>query len=127
MSTLGASDPDRDFSGKWVLNQEHSDLHALFVEAYPILTVEQDDAIHCTATTAAGAPVQWTYRLDGEESKALIAGETTSSAAKWEGAALLVNTLVSGSRDYTIMDRWTLSRDHTQLNIERQLACKARR
>jgi len=40
---------------------------------------------------------------------------------KWEGAALLVNTLVSGPPDYTVMDRWTLSRDHITLTITRQV------
>lgn len=40
---------------------------------------------------------------------------------KWEGSALLINTLVDGPRNYTIMDRWTLSRDRTQLNIERKV------
>jgi type IV secretion system protein VirB10 len=40
---------------------------------------------------------------------------------KWEGAALLVNTLVSGPEGYTIMDRWTLSRDRAQLNIQREI------
>jgi len=41
--------------------------------------------------------------------------------AKWEGAALLINTLVSGTRDYTVMDRWQLSRDRSTLTITRQV------
>jgi hypothetical protein len=73
------------------------------------------------ATTAAGKSVEWTYRLDGDESKYKVGEETMNSAVKWEGAALLVNTLVNGARSYTIMDRWTLSRDRTQLNIQRQV------
>jgi type IV secretion system protein VirB10 len=44
-----------------------------------------------------------------------------NTAVKWEGAALLINTLVSGKRDYTVMDRWRLSRDHATLNITRQV------
>jgi hypothetical protein len=116
-----AADPDRDFSGKWLLNADHSDMHALPGEIYPVLVIEQRSGIHCTATTAAGGSVEWTYRLDGEDSKYKIGADPMNSAVKWEGAALLVNTLVNGSRSYTIMDRWTLSRDGNQLNIQRQI------
>jgi hypothetical protein len=116
-----AADSDRDFSGKWLLNADHSDLHALPGDAYPVLVVEQKSAIHCTATTAAGGSVEWTYRLDGEDSKYRVGAESMNSAVKWEGAALLINTLVNGAQSYTIMDRWTLSRDRTQLNIQRQI------
>ena len=116
-----AADSDRDFSGKWLLNADHSEMHSLPGEAYSVLVVEQMAAIHCTATKAGGSSVQWTYRLDGEDSKYKIGAESMNSALKWEGAALLVNTLVSGSQEYTVMDRWTLSRDHTQLNIQRQI------
>jgi type IV secretion system protein VirB10 len=116
-----AADSDRDFSGKWLLNADHSEIQALPENAYPVLAVGQKSVIHCTATTAAGGSVQWTYRLDGEDSKYQVGAEQMNSAVKWEGAALLVNTLVSGAENYTIMDRWTLSRDHSQLNIQRQI------
>ena len=116
-----AADPDRDFSGKWLLNAEHSDSRALPADPYPVLQIDQKTAITCTATTPSGSTVKWTYRFDGTDSKYAIAGETMNSAAKWEGSALLINTLVSGSRDYTVMDRWTLSRDGNQLNIQRQV------
>jgi type IV secretion system protein VirB10 len=116
-----AADPDRDFSGKWLLNADHSDMHALPGDIYPVLVIEQRSGIHCTATTAAGGSVAWTYRLDGEDSKYKINADGMNSAVKWEGAALLVNTLVNGARSYTVMDRWTLSRDGNQLNIQRQI------
>jgi type IV secretion system protein VirB10 len=45
-----------------------------------------------------------------------------NSVTKWEGAALLVNTLVSGPENYAVMDRWTVSRDHHQLIVERQIS-----
>jgi type IV secretion system protein VirB10 len=66
--------------------------------------------------------VAWTYRLDGEDSKYRVGGEFRNSAVKWEGAALLINTLVSGPQSYTIMDRWTLSPDRNQLQIHREIA-----
>jgi len=125
LTLVYAADSDRDFSGKWLLSADHSEMRALPGEAYPVLVVEQKAAIHCLATKAGGS-VEWTYRLDGEDSKYQVGAESMNSAAKWEGAALLINTLVRGPQDYTIMDRWTLSRDHTQLNIQRQIVQGAR-
>src|SRR5664279_1564657 len=88
LSLAHAADSDRDFSGKWLLNADHSDLHALPGDAYPVLVVEQKSGeqkggIHCTATTANGGSVQWTYRLDGEDSRYRIGIEEMNSALKW--------------------------------------------
>jgi type IV secretion system protein VirB10 len=121
LTVASAADSDRDFSGKWLFHADHSDMHALPGDAYPVLVIEQKSAIRCTATTAAGGLVTWTYRLDGEDSKYQVGAESMNSAVKWEGAALLIDTLVNGAQSYTIMDRWTLSRDRTQLNIQRQI------
>jgi type IV secretion system protein VirB10 len=41
--------------------------------------------------------------------------------AKWEGAALLINTMVSGPQNYVVDERWRLSRDHNVLTIKRQI------
>ena len=49
------------------------------------------------------------------------ATRTHNSAVKWEGSALLINTLVSGPHNYTVMDRWKLSPDHATLTITRQV------
>ena len=43
-----------------------------------------------------------------------------SSQTKWEGAAFLINTIVTGSQNYVVNDRWKLSRDHHTLTIRRQ-------
>jgi hypothetical protein len=121
LTIASAADSDRDFSGKWLLNADHSEMHALTGEIYPVLTIEQKSLIHCTAAGASGGQVEWSYRLDGEDSKYKIGGESRNSATKWEGSALLINTLVNGAQSYTVMDRWTLSRDRTQLNIQRHI------
>ena len=79
-----------------------------------MLTIlQQETAIHCSTNAS--------YALDGKETKYRVGGSTYSSAVKWEGNALLINTLVSGPRDYAVMDRWKLSRDHTTLTIARQV------
>ncbi|HEX3744605.1 MAG TPA: hypothetical protein VHW09_11770 [Bryobacteraceae bacterium] len=121
LSLASAAGADRDFSGKWMLNADHSDMRHLGGDIYPSMVIDQSSTIHCTATTSGGQTVDWTYRLDGEDSKYKIGGESRNSAVKWEGASLLVNTLVDGPRSYTVMDRWSLSRDGSQLNIQRQI------
>jgi type IV secretion system protein VirB10 len=75
--------------------------------------VQQDAAIHCSNNA--------NYALDGSETRYRVGDTTKSSAVKWEGAALLINTLVSGAREYTVMDRWRLSPDHATLTITRQV------
>ncbi|MBV9745586.1 MAG: hypothetical protein JO099_17635 [Acidobacteriia bacterium] len=65
--------------------------------------------------------MEWSYLLDGTETRWQARGESRSSFAKWEGAALLTNTQVSGSQNYTLMDRWKLSSDGATLTITRQI------
>jgi hypothetical protein len=121
LTPLFAADIDRDFAGNWVLMYERSKTRALGAEPEPFLTVAGDArSIRCSSTVD-GEPVQWSYRLDGAEIRYKIGKESRNSAVKWEGAALLVNTLVSGTQNYTVMDRWRLSEDHALLTITRQI------
>jgi hypothetical protein len=122
VTPLFAIDSDRDFSGNWILDFGRSTVRPLGVEPETFLTVTQSEtAIHC-ATAIEGAEASWSYRLDGNDSRYKYAAETRNSAIKWEGSALLINTLVSGAgRSYTVMDRWRLSPSHTMLTITRQI------
>jgi hypothetical protein len=113
---LSATDPERDFSGKWVLDEGASNT-TLIGPVDASLTVSQGDAgLLCSTGTA-----QWSYALDGSETRKRIGAESRNTVTKWEGARLLVNTIVSGSQDYTLMDRWTLSRDRNTLTIRREV------
>jgi type IV secretion system protein VirB10 len=114
--SVWASDPDRDFSGKWTLDAAASDIRSLG-QVESSLTVSQSDAAMLIST----GPLGWSYALDGSETRKRLGDESWNSVVKWEGSALLVNTLVSGPRDYTVMDRWTLSRDRGTLTIGRQI------
>ncbi len=119
---LAAFDDGRDFSGKWFLDARRANANGLSVLTPQTLTVTQHDpAIQCAATYADGANLRWSYLLDGTETRLSVNGATQSSVVKWEGAALLVNTLVSGARDYTLMDRWQLSEGGAVLTITRQI------
>src|ERR1051325_2419616 len=112
ITPLVAIDADRDFTGKWILDLERSNLRPWARQPDELFTITQGDAtIQCSSTDANGAVSEWSLALNGAETRYKIRGESMNSIAKWEGAALLVNTLVSGARNYTIMDRWRLSRD----------------
>src|SRR5215469_10926548 len=104
---LAADDPARNFSGKWILDGNPND----------ILNISQQGAaVHCTE---AGS--DWSIRIDGTENKYRLHGSDMNSLTKWEGSALLVNTLVSGPPSYVIMERWKLSRDRNVLTISRTI------
>jgi hypothetical protein len=113
---LGAADPDRDFSGKWQLDRAASNTQSLGQVEMSLVVAQGDAGILCSA----GA-LQWSYALDGSETRKRVGEESWNSIVKWEGAALLANTLVSGPQNYTVMDRWVLSRDRNTLTITRQV------
>jgi hypothetical protein len=113
---LIAANPDRDFSGTWRLDRTASAFRELGGVEETLTITQNELTIEC-----ATGQSQWIIPLDGSESKYQVRAEKWTSASKWEGPALLINTLVSGPRDYTIMDRWELSRDHAVLSITRQV------
>ncbi|HLY19452.1 MAG TPA: hypothetical protein VKR61_19630 [Bryobacteraceae bacterium] len=113
---LRASDSDHDLTGKWVLDADASDLASLGKVETNLNVTQGGGGILCSDGTA-----QWSYALDGSETRKQIGDENRSSVTKWEGSALLVNTQVTGPRHYTVMDRWEISRSHNTLTITRQV------
>ena len=113
---IRASDSDRDFTGKWVLDPGASDTAALGQVETKLTVSQGGGGILCSTGTA-----EWSYALDGSETRKQLAEESRSSVTKWEGAALLVNTQVTGPQHYTVMDRWEISRSHNTLTISRQV------
>jgi hypothetical protein len=122
-SFAAAADPDRDFSGAWYLDQQKSDFGALTSPPGATLTITQEDAtIRCAESDKDGKPVAlWIYHSDGSVSKFQVAAARASSQSKWEGSAFLINTIITGSQNYVVMDRWKLSRDHNVLTIRRHI------
>jgi hypothetical protein len=119
---LAAIGPERDFSGRWVLDDRPGGFRALPAEPEPLLVVVQREmTFQCSTSAAGGAAPEWTFAADGSESRYTIGGESRNTMAKWEGAALLIGTLVWGPQDYTVMDRWKLSRDRATLTVERHV------
>jgi hypothetical protein len=119
---LFAADPD--YSGIWKLNAAHSELQSMNEPAAVTLRIEHRGVrIHCTALPSEGStPVSWDYTTDQKEARYKVGDTSRNSRLKWEGDALLVNTLVNGrDRSYTVMDRWKMSRDGKTLTIRRQV------
>jgi len=115
---LLAIDPDRDFSGNWIFDGAASNARALSSPDRSLTIATQDEMIRCSSPRLDGPAVQWTYALDGSETRYRLGAETRSSQVKWEGDALLINTIVTSPQSYTIMDRWALSHDHNVLTIK---------
>ncbi|HUO30341.1 MAG TPA: hypothetical protein VMU80_14055 [Bryobacteraceae bacterium] len=113
---LRAGDSDRDFSGKWILDAGRSDVASLGSVETNLEVQLGGGGMLCSAGGR-----QWSYALDGSETRKKFGEEERTSIVKWEGAALLVNTQVSGPRNYTMMDRWELSRNRNTLTITRQI------
>ena len=117
---LGA-DLDRDFSGRWIYDAAGSNTRSIAAPQERAFAVtRQGDSMQCSASRPDGSALQWSYALDGSETRYRWGEESRSSQVKWEGRALLVNTIVSGPHNYSINDRWTLSADRVVLTIGRQ-------
>ena len=109
----------QDFSGSWKLKSQHVEAGALPEAPAAAIEIEQRDR---TIECAAG-PVRWSFSTDGKEARARIGRRSLNTVAKWEGSALLVNTIViDPARNYTQMDRWTISRDRRVLTVTREIA-----
>ena len=117
-----ATDPDRNFSGVWILDEKQSDVRALPDSPAALLTItQQDEVIRCAEGTPNGSSsATWIYRTDGDSARFQVGASRMSSMTKWEGAALITNTIVS-PQGYNVNDRWSLSRDHNVLTIRRQI------
>src|SRR5258708_4155004 len=120
---IASAQSDQGFSGAWKLNRERSEIRNLPVSPDPFLKVEQSgNALTLLASSREGGALTIsTYPLDQRTEKRQVGNITTSTVTKWEGAALLVNTLVSGPQNYTVMERWKRSRDGNTLTITRTI------
>ena len=113
-----------DFSGEWKLNAGRSEVGRLPAPPEASLKVEQSTT---TVSVRAGdGGKSWLYPLDGRTEKRNSDGISYSTQTKWEGAALLVNTIISGGgQNYTIMERWRLARNGATLTIRRTVVDKS--
>jgi len=113
--------PGVDFSGTWRLNESRSEIRALPIRPAPELRVEEKNGtVQCEAI-APGQPAHpCSFATDGREIRSKGHDWTVSTKAKWEGSALLLNSIrMTAKHQHTEMDRWKLSRDGKTLIIRR--------
>jgi type IV secretion system protein VirB10 len=119
---LAAADGS-SFTGVWNFNPQESDVRDLPDPPAATLRLELTGGI--LRVTAGNETAAVSYATDRTETKSSRAGRRMSTIAKWEGVALLLNTLVSGADHYTQMDRWTVTRNGARLTIRRQIVRRA--
>lgn len=105
-----------EFAGAWVLDTGKSEIRQLpFPE-------EPDMKVTCTnkALTIVSAHGSRTYATDGQPSTQSVGALRFSSRTKWEGSALLLNSLSTTGRQFTLADRWRMVRGGNALTIRRQ-------
>jgi hypothetical protein len=116
---------ERDFSGTWRLDAARTTLRQMPVAPAGFLKVNQSaNAITLTMSEQEDGPATIaTFSLTyGKSEKSRVAEYTWNTATKWEGSALLVNTIVTGPQDYAQDERWERSRDGHILTIERTIS-----
>src|SRR5258708_28716925 len=120
---IGTAQSDEGFSGLWKFNPARSEVRNLPAPPALFLKVEQDgkELTLFSSSEEGGPSTRSIYRLDGRSEKTQIGNVTTNTVTKWEGDALLVNILVSGPQNYTVMERWQPSRDKSTLTITRTI------
>jgi len=115
----GKAQSDPGFTGTWKLNPARSEIGALPSAPDPLIRVEQSPVNLTITERENGALTKFAFPLNGTEQKRRIGDSTASTSAKWEGSTLLVNTVISGSQNYTVMEKWRRSRDGETLTITR--------
>ena len=115
-----AQGDDRNFSGSWKLDPAASQVGRMPAPAPEAMQVKHDGvSLQCST----GSPrTDCLHKTDGTESRVSVGASTVSSKTKWEGRALLVSGIVSGTENYSVSERWTMSSDGSTLRIRRQFA-----
>lgn len=109
-----------DFSGEWKLNAGRSEVGRMPSPPETSLKIDQS-ALTMTVWANSGEKIT-IYPLDSRTEKRTMGDISYSTQTKWEGAAMLVNTLVAGvGKNHTIMERWKLSRGGATLTIRRTI------
>jgi hypothetical protein len=119
----GAAQTATDFSGKWSLSLSESDITGASVIPAGFLQIRQDPStMTIAASEKEGGPattVIYPYKPVPQKSQA--GGFVLNVVTKWEGDALLSSIIVSGLENYSLMERWSRSRDRGTLTVSRTL------
>jgi hypothetical protein len=123
---FAAADDPRDFSGPWRLNTTRSDIRGAYAVPDGFLRVESTPAglKVMFGGSEAGPLAEVAYPFSGKSQKSTVGEFTLNIVTKWEGDALLVNSIVTGRSHYSESERWERSRDGGRLTITRTIQGK---
>ncbi|MBC7928892.1 MAG: hypothetical protein H7039_24880 [Bryobacteraceae bacterium] len=83
----------------------------------------KENTVHCEGTRSGEPAEPCSFSVGGVESRNKGREWTVSTKAKWEGSAILVNSIAMSNQrrdtQLTLMDQWKLSRDAQTLKIRR--------
>ena len=118
-----AADADREFAGTWIFDAERSETRALAAPPDGMVRIQHSGSVIKLIPITGGASGPTLHvTTDQKSTKLKVGGSVLNSMAKWEGSALLINTIVSrADGNATVMERWRLSRDGKTLTIRRQI------
>lgn len=113
-----ATAADPAYTGTWQLDESRSQLRGLPEKPPVSLKLE----LQGSAMTCETGAEKCSFTIDRKESRMQTAEGSRSRVAKWEGDAIILNTIVLNSGgQHSEMDRWSLSRDGATLRISRQV------
>ena len=112
-----------DFSGSWRLDRSRSKIIDTTIPDVATFRAIQTPASLTlrSGLEEAGSTLLATYPLDGKSVKYRSGDQEMNSATKWEGSALLVNTIVNAPQIYSIEERWSRSKDGKSITITRNV------
>jgi len=112
-----------DFAGQWSLSPSESSIRESSVIPAGFLHIQQDSSlIRVIASEKESAPATTiVYPLKPAAQKSQAPGYVLNVMTKWEGDALLSSIIVSGPQNYSLMERWSRSRDGARLTVTRTL------
>jgi hypothetical protein len=115
---------DPNFSGSWRLKSMRSGIHALNAPVAVRISIRQQGAVlrYTADASTADRTREWLFRTDGRETRSRRGRDEWVTVTKWEGAALLINSIVLQPRtQYTDKQVWKCSRDNRTLIIRRDV------
>lgn len=124
-----AAAADPDFTGEWKLDKERSTIRTLPTTPCEMMKIEHKEGklISTGIFPPCSKPHPPLFAAERKETRASSGDTETSTVLKWEGDALLFNTIVNGRHGtiHTQMDRWRVSRDGRTLRIRREIVSRS--
>ncbi len=126
---VAAAAADPDFTGHWTLNEERSTIRNLPTGPCKAMRIEHKEGklISTGIFPPCSTPHPPLFTAERKETRSSSGDTETSTVLKWEGDALLFNTIVNGRHGtmHTQMDRWRISRDGKTLQIRREVVSRS--